>query len=312
MKRRVFLATASTGAAAAIAGCSGNIGLGDNEREQAKTHYTTAQENLAANDKQIESVASKESLPTEWSPEKLRQRLTAANNALDSAEEYAPDDLLPEINNLRAVADFQSAVITYTDTLVDVKNCWSTTKEYINNQDWETAYTHLDDCRASLGNLDDQYTSVTTKFEEIDAERLAKTTNLDYSNLSAKVPLEKDGLEARLDILDGLDLFLQGMSHVRTGGTHLSNKEFTTAQDQFSTAATKFTASTETFNEYIGDSKTPENLSTTLSTLQCTASNAATGSEYLARGAEASSNENYDTAKEHFNTGRDYFTKPCS
>ncbi len=305
----MFIAVASTSTVAALAGCSDtNSGGG----ERAENQYSTALNKLLTNDDNIEQIANADSIPEDWRPKTRRQRLDEIRSALDTAEKHAPESMMADINNLRAVANAQSAITDYTATLVELETCWGKAKTKFDQNAWEEAYTHLEDCRPLLEDLNEQYDTIIAAFEEIDNDRLKETTELDYSDRAEKIPLSDETLDVRLDVVEGLNTFLTGMVRFQEGGDHLSKKEYGEAEDDFRTAESQFSNSVDIFEGIISDSNTPDDLENTISELDCIATHATTGSEYFAKGAAAAQNGNNSTAREHFQTGEAQFQKSCS
>lgn len=321
MNRRVFITTASTGTIAALAGCSDfnfggndtpngtNPGFGDDS--PANEHYTTALDHLSENDTQLEDVAGSEQAPEEWDNESIQQRVSDAHDALDSAEENAAEELHSRLDNLRAVADFQSAASDYTKAIVELDGCWGEAGNYLQNSAWEDADAHLDDCVTMADEVDSYRTDAESKFDEIDAESLSENTELTYDDISAKLIFTSEEVTVRTDVVRGLDSFVNGMTNVTTGTEHVQNEEYEDAIQQFDEASGLFGSSAETFDKHAG-ADTPDGLDQDLSELACVASNAEEGSNYFKRGAEEARDGHTSVSGDYFQLGQSYFQKDCN
>lgn len=306
MDRRRFIATAAVAAGSVLAGCSeGGDGDSDDDGQSDDGDDTdpseridAAIEDLEANDEELDVF--EDDAPDSFDATSIEQRADDADAALDEAEASASSEQQTTIETLRATATFQREAGEYGALEVEFQHCLDAVDAYIANDEWQSAADELAGCNETLSQLNDQFDDTASALEDVDTERLASETDIEYEEPTEELWLAADELDVVAAYLDGLGQFVDGVAHWEEGDGYVEQENWTAAASAFDDGRVDFQASASTLQGIEDDPDTPGEIQPDVIELRCSADAFATASDEMAMGCTDADAGRFGEAEDHF------------
>lgn len=246
---RVLAGAAGTTAATALAGCSGDTDSPDGtatsdeqtpegvDAERARAHFDDAIKELVETKETLDAWGAGESDWDQQTVNSLRNAVDRARTSLDDAEDVAPSDLRPRIDEARDVAGFQEALLDFYDVVIDFEATVADARAFGDTEQHERAAETYAAATDVLDRARTQLDEVETAHEQIDADRLDEP-DLDYRGEHTEyLDLEGPGsIDAQELLVDGQRDVHRMFVELNAGFELYENEEFEAARDRFQNA----------------------------------------------------------------------------
>lgn len=288
MDRRSFLyATGLTGLALSVAGCSGGGDDGgddesgdtggddsssdDSGEQDVGTLINSADENLQTASSQFAEQLNDfdQNDPESFETAGIEQLLDEAQSDLDEARTRATGDQLERVETLDGVLAFFRHFVDAFEELPAVAEGIQTADRQVNNEEWESAISTLEDTEQDVSRANSQFEQARAELEALDSERLDSDTRLDFENLEGNLDeLEQlfFGLET---IVTSLRQIAEGLQALDAGQSEFEAENYAGAATELGTARERLSTATETLRQ--ADGEVPPEFQPDISELICQA-----------------------------------------
>lgn len=124
---------------------------------------------------------------TEGTTAAVEQVLDEAQSDLDEARGWATGEQLERVETLDGVLAFFRHFVDAFEERSAVVEGIQTADRQINNEEWESAISTLEDAEQDVGRANSQFEQARAELEAIDSERLDSDTRLDFENLEGNL-----------------------------------------------------------------------------------------------------------------------------
>lgn len=313
MNRRTFIATATTVAGPALAGCSGGGSNGggtetpatESDHEQAREALREASDDL----RDAESVLTRNQDLASFDPGQVTRRVDAARDHLDEARNLAGDELGPEINHLEATADLFENFALFVGHLGDATETLEVVNSLASAERIEEARTELSSASDSLQSAGERFDDVNSALDDMETADLDDDEQFEIADTRERVA----GMEAHLEglriVLDAYGPYLDGLAAFHEASQHSENEEFEAAAEDFQTAHQHFTAASDVLSE--GEGTVEGQTRAHLISLQCNIDGLAEAADHFNNAMLARVEEDIETMQSEIQAAQEATDTSC-
>jgi hypothetical protein len=203
-------------------------------RAEAESHYDDAIGYLLENAEPIDEWASGEGDRSDSAIADARDNVERAREALDEAEAVAPDDLVAQIDNTRAIASFQAEVFGFYDIVNEFEAQLADAGAYGDAEEHERAAETYGSALDTLDEAEEQLAAVEAAHAEIDPS-LVDEDDLEYRGEYIRYVEGEDpgAIDTQAHLVEGNVAFHEMFIEFEAATTHWENEAFVEARERF-------------------------------------------------------------------------------